>query len=84
MKFKTMMAAAAAITMTASPVLAASAAPATKLSVSNARVGTPSTSKNALGGGGAGLYALAILAGVAAIIIVDATRNDNDDRPASS
>ena len=79
MKFKTMMAAAAAMTMTASPVLAAATNPASSLSISNARVGTPSAKKSALAGGSAGIFALLIVAGIAAIVIIDATKDDNSD-----
>lgn len=66
--------------LVAAPV-AASAAPASasKLSVVNARAGAPTSGESDLAGGAGGVIAIALLAGIAAILIVGELANDNDD-----
>lgn len=81
MKFKALTGSALAVAMLSTTV-AASAAPvansASSLSLSNARVGTATTGKNKLAGG-AGIFALLIAAGVAAIGVVAIVKDDNSD-----
>ncbi len=72
MRFNKLMLAVAAVTMTASPVLAAS--PAAKLSVASARA-SAKEGDSKLGGGGFVVAAIAAAAVIAGIIIVA----DNDD-----
>jgi hypothetical protein len=67
----------------ASPALAAPAASASKLSVVGARSGASMAGENELGSGAGGILALALVAGIAAILIVGELANDNDDDPVS-
>jgi len=77
MRFKTMMAAAAAVTMTASPVMAAATNPAASLSVAKSvRASAPAGKKSELAGGG--IFGILIAAGIVAIGVV-AIVNDDDD-----
>ena len=81
MKLKALTGSALAVAMMTTSV-AASAAPvanaASSLSVSNARVGSATTGKSKLAGGG-GIFAILIAAGVAAIGIVAIVKDDNSD-----
>ena len=81
MKLKALTGSALAVAMMTTSV-AASAAPvanaASSLSVSNARVGSATTGKSQLAGGG-GIFAILIAAGVAAIGIVAIVKDDNND-----
>lgn len=70
--------------MTAAPLAAAPAASAGKLSVVNARAGAPMSDESKLAEGGGGILALAIVAGIAAIVIVGELAGDSDDSPVSS
>ncbi|MES3083291.1 hypothetical protein [Sphingomonas faeni] len=76
MKLKALTGGALAVAMMTTSV-AASAAPAA-LSVSNARVGSATTSKSELAGGG-GIFAILIAAGVAAIGVIAIVKDDNSD-----
>ena len=80
MKIKSLMAAAAALSLGAAPALAATN-PASSLAVSHARASAPSAKSNALAGGSAGIFAILIVIGIAAIVIVDATKDDSPDSP---
>ena len=77
MRFNKFMLAAAAVTMTASPVLAAN--PAAKLSVAPAARASADQGESKLAGGGFIVAALAAAAVIAGIIIVA----DNDDSAGS-
>ncbi|HEX8486649.1 hypothetical protein [Sphingomonas sp.] len=80
MKFGKYMAIAAAASLSAAPALAAPANPAASLSVAKSvRAKAPSARANKLGGGAGGIVALLIGAGIASILIVDATKNDDSD-----
>ena len=61
----------------AAPV-AAAPSPASKLSIVNARAGA-SAGDSELAGGAGGVIALALVAGIAAIVIVGALAGDDDD-----
>jgi hypothetical protein len=76
MKLKALTGGALAVAMMTTSV-AASAAPAS-LSVANARVGSSTSGKNELAGGG-GIFALLIVAGVAAIGVIAIVNDDNSD-----
>lgn len=76
MKLKALTGGALAVAMMTTSV-AASAAPAS-LSVANARVGSATSGKNELAGGG-GIFALLIVAGVAAIGVIAIVKDDNSD-----
>lgn len=72
--------------MIAAPVFAAplTQPAAAKLSLSNARSGAATTGNSRLGEGAGGIFALALLAGIAAILIVGELANDNNgDDPRS-
>jgi len=78
MKIRTMIAAAAALMMTAAPAMAA-ANPAASLSVSKSvRAGTATKGKSKIAGG-AGIFAVILLAGIVAIPVIDAVKDDNSD-----
>lgn len=81
MRFTKVLLAAAAVSMTASPVLAAAANPAAKLSVapSSARVGAKS-GKSELLGGGVFVAIIAVVAVIVGVIIV-ANTDDKPDSP---
>lgn len=77
---RSILAAAAALGLLATPTLAAAAPtanPAASLSIAKARAGTPTTKKNGLAG--AGLLGAVILAGVAAIGVVAIVNEDDSD-----
>jgi hypothetical protein len=76
MKLKALTGGALAVAMMTTSV-AASAAPAS-LSVANARTGSATSGKNELAGGG-GIFALLIVAGVAAIGVIAIVNDNNDD-----
>ncbi len=76
MKLKALIGGALAAAMMTTSV-AASAAPAS-LSVANARVGSASADKSKLAGGG-GIFALLIVAGVAAIGVIAIVKDDDSD-----
>ncbi|WP_414902732.1 hypothetical protein ACMT1E_05815 [Sphingomonas flavalba] len=80
-KFRFSALAAAAAMLVTSPVLAAGTS-ASRLSVSNARVAAPSAQTSEAGGGN--VIALALAAGIAAIVVLAAINNDKDDKPASA
>ncbi|MDE0877863.1 MAG: hypothetical protein OSB00_04235 [Sphingomonas bacterium] len=82
--FKTVMGAVAALSMATVPAMASAAAnPASSLSVSsNARTGATTSNKNQVAGGGA-IFALAIVAGIVAIGVIAATKDDNVSTPTS-
>ncbi|WP_174280344.1 hypothetical protein [Sphingomonas bacterium] len=72
---------AAATALVAAPVAASAAPvanPAASLSIAPAARASTSThgSSRIAGGGAAGIYALAIVAGIAAIVVVAATKDD--------
>jgi hypothetical protein len=70
---------ASAVSLMATPALAAPANPAASLSLApSARAGSTSSHKSDLLGG-AGLFAVVIVAGVAAIVAVAVSNNDNDN-----
>ena len=71
---RSFLAGAAALTLMASPALAAN--PASSLSVAKSRAATASSNKSELAGGG--IFAAIILAGIAAIGVI-AIVNDSDD-----
>jgi hypothetical protein len=71
---RSFLAGAAALTLMASPALAAN--PAASLSVAKSRAATASSNKSELAGGG--IFAAVILAGIAAIGVI-AIVNDSDD-----
>ena len=75
---KKLIGSAMALSMIATPVVAAAAPenPAAKLSVGKARAGTPSAKSNKLGGGG--ILAAVLLAGIVAIPVIDIVRSDDD------
>ncbi|WP_375250492.1 hypothetical protein [Sphingomonas sp.] len=77
---RSILAGAAALSLIATPTIAAAAPassnPAASLSVSNARAATATSKKSQLAG--AGFFAAAILAGIAAIGVI-AIVNDSDD-----
>lgn len=75
--FKNVLGAVAALSMAAMPAVAsAQSNPAASLSVSKSvRSGTTTSGKSKLGGG-AGIFAILILAGVVAIGVVAATKSD--------
>ncbi len=82
MRFKHMLAAAAAASMTAVPVMAAPTNPAAPLSIdAGARAGSAAKDENELstfGGGFGGILAAIIVAGVIAIVVIEATNSDDD------
>lgn len=78
MRLTKLMMAAAAVSMTASPVLAASANPAVKLSVAAPRA-SADVGKSRLRGGGFFVAIIAVVVIIAGVIIV----SDNDDKPDS-
>lgn len=80
--FKNVLGAVAALSMAAMPAVAsAQSNPAASLSVSKSvRSGTTTSGKSKLGAGGGGIFAILILAGVVAIGVVAATK---DDKPSS-
>ena len=86
MTFKTLTASAAALALVGVPTMAAAAPvqtvnPATSLSVSKARVGTPSKRKSLIGGTGAiiaGVLALGVVAGGIVAVVND---DDTPDSP---
>ena len=72
---------ASAATMVMAPAVASAAPanPAASLSLdSGARAGSPGGHHNRLSGGTAGLFAIGILAGIAAIIAVAASNDNNN------
>ncbi len=73
---RSILAGAAALSLIATPALAATANPAASLSVAQSRAATPSAKKSELAG--AGIFAAIIAAGVAAIGVI-AIVNDDDD-----
>lgn len=78
MRFKHLFAAAAAASMTAAPVAAAN--PAASLSVANAaRAGSATKGDSELAGGFAGILAAIVVAGVIAIVAIDASEDDFPD-----
>ena len=85
MRFKLLSSILVSASMVVAPVAAAAQAPAAKLSVVNARAGAPASGGNGLVGEGAGgIVALALLAGIAAILIVGELASDSDDDPVSA
>jgi hypothetical protein len=82
---KNVMGAVAALSVAAMPAMATAATnPAAPLSVSsNVRASTATSHKNGVAGGGGAIFALAILAGVIAIGVVAATKDDNVATPTS-
>ena len=83
---KTVMGAVAALSMSMAtvPAMASAAAnPAASLSVSNtARAGAVTANKNKAAGGGA-IFAVAIVAGIVAIGVIAATKDDKVNTPTS-
>ena len=67
----------------AAPVAAAPSA-ASKLSVAQSRTAAPGSGERKLAEGAGGIVALALVAGIAAIVIVGALADDNDDDNAVS
>jgi hypothetical protein len=81
MRFGKSLLAAAAISMAATPALAAPANVAASLSVAqSARVGSATSQKNELAGGGIVIAVLAVAAVIAGIVII-ADDNDSPDSP---
>ncbi|WP_425228229.1 hypothetical protein [Sphingomonas sp.] len=81
MRLKSVLFSLAAAGMVVAPV-AANANPASSLSVASAqRASTPSAKHSNLGGGSAGIYALLIVAGIAAIIAVGASNDTKTKSP---
>lgn len=81
MRFGKILLAAAAVSMAATPALAAPANPAASLSVSKSvRAGSSVDGKNEIAGGGIIIAVLAVAAVVAGIIII-ADDNDSPDSP---
>ncbi|TPG13075.1 hypothetical protein EAH84_06580 [Sphingomonas oligophenolica] len=83
--FKTVMGAVAALSMIAVPTMASAATnPAAPLSVSSSvRSGTAASHKNGIAGGSGVVIALGIVAGIIAIGVIAATKNDNVNTPVS-
>jgi len=76
MRFGKILLAAAAVSMVATPALAAPANPAASLSVSKSvRAGSATNSKNKLAGGGVIIAVLAAAAVIAGIVVI---ADDND------
>ena len=73
---RSILAGAAALSLIATPALAATSNPASSLSVAQSRAATPSAKKSELAG--AGIFAAIIAAGIAAIGVI-AIVNDDDD-----
>jgi len=73
---RSILAGAAALSLIATPALAATGNPASSLSVAQSRAATPSAKKSELAG--AGIFAAVIAAGIAAIGVI-AIVNDDDD-----
>ena len=72
-----------ALSLVAVPAVA-SAAPATSLSAAKSvRASTTTADKNQLGGGAGVIAAVAIVAGIVAIGVIAATKDDDVDSPAS-
>lgn len=83
--FKSVIGAVAALSMVVMPAMAsaATANPAASLSISKSvRSGTTTTGKSKLGGG-AGIFAIAIVAGIVAIGVIAATKNDDVNQAVS-
>ena len=83
--FKSVIGAVAALSMVAMPTMASAASnPAASLSLSKSvRSGAPTAGKSKLGGGGAGIFAILIVAGIVAIGVIAATKDDNVGTPTS-
>jgi hypothetical protein len=81
---KNLLGAAAALSLAAVPTMASAATnPAQSLSISkSARSAAPTKGESKLAGGGA-IFALLIVAGIVAIGVVAATKDDNVDTPVS-
>ena len=83
MRFQSFLTPLAAIGLASAPVAASAANPAASLSVaSSPRAASPSAQSSDLAGGGAGLFAIALVAGILAIIVI-AVINDEEDDPRS-
>ncbi len=80
MRMKSVLLSFAALSMAGAPV-AASAAPMTSLASSTSRVATPTAESSDLSGGqgAGGLFAIALLAGIIAIVVIAAVNGDDDD-----
>ncbi|WP_294198753.1 hypothetical protein [uncultured Sphingomonas sp.] len=74
---RSILAGAAALSLIATPALAATSNPASSLSVAQSRAATPSAKKNELAG--AGIFAAIIAAGIAAIGVIAIVNDDNSD-----
>lgn len=80
MRFGKILLAAAAVSMAATPALAAPANPAASLSVSKSvRAGSSANGKSELAGGGVIIAVLAVAAVIAGIVVIA----DDDDSPDS-
>ena len=81
MRLRHLLAATAALSMTAAPV-AANANPAATLSVAQARTASTTDGDNGLtGAGGGGIIAGLIVAGIIGIVVIGETRDDDPDSP---
>lgn len=77
MRFKSMTAAIAALSLAGGPALAA---PAAKLSVASAaRAGAAEGDEKLLGGGGGAVIAGLLILGIVAIPVIDALMDDDED-----
>ena len=80
--FKNVIGAVAALSMVAMPAIASAAPanPAASLSISKSvRAGAPTSGKSKLAGGAGVFFAIAIVAGIVAIGVIAATKNDTPD-----
>ena len=68
----------------AAPLAAAAPASAAKLSIAKARAGAPSSGESNLAEGAGGIVALALVAGIAAIVIVGELAGDDNEDAASA
>ncbi|PZQ62716.1 MAG: hypothetical protein DI544_00435 [Sphingomonas taxi] len=74
---RSILAATAALSLVASPALAATANPAASLSVAKSRAATPTAKNSELAG--AGIFAAVIAAGIAAIGVIAIVNDSEDD-----
>ncbi|GAA4221732.1 hypothetical protein GCM10022253_28460 [Sphingomonas endophytica] len=74
---RSILAGAAALSLIATPALAATSNPAASLSVAQSRAASPSAKKSELAG--AGLFGVIIAAGIAAIGVIAIVNDNNDD-----
>ena len=84
--FKNVIGAVAALSMVAMPAIASAAptSPAASLSVSKSvRTGSTTSANSKIGGGSGVILALAIVAGIVAIGVIAATKDDNVGTPTS-